>query len=204
MSNRNRNNPQLNTLQSMFNLGNQPIIPGQCRQNLRFINQESSNARNRFRLRRAFGNRGIPYSTQNVGEGTGTLFPIQGFVDGNVLNNQSWPITPFRATFNAGDIFGSVNKAPWNYLLHNGSNQINLPTHHGAGDGTHTVKINNPLTGAYGGSASAYSGNPRFVYDGSDYARFKKLQAINRNYNDITFGGDQHSASQQAYRRVIR
>ena len=48
-----------------------------------------------------------------------------------------------------------------------------------------------------------FSGNPRFVYDGSDYARFKKLQAINRNYNDITFGGDQHSASQQAYRRVV-
>ena len=56
----------------------------------------------------------------------------------------------------------------------------------------------------YGGSASAYSGNPKFVYEGSDYTKFKKLQAINRNYNDITFGGDQHSGSQQAYRRVIR
>ena len=191
MTNRNRNNPQLNSLQSMFNLGNQPKISGQCMQNLRFINQESSNARNRFRLRRAFGNRIIQLNSISIEH----ILPT---------HTSKFPITPFRATFNAGDSFGSVNKAPWNALLHNGSNQINLPNHHGVGDGTHTINVNDPLTGVYGASASGYSGNPRFVYDGSDYARFKKLQAINRNYNDITFGGDQHSGSQQAYRRVIR
>ena len=203
MTNTTVNNPQLNNLQSMFNLGNQPYIKGQCRQNLRFINQESSNARNRFRLRRAFGNRGIQYSAPASGAGTGTLFPLNGLIQNGQSSIYKWPITPFRATFNAGDAFGSVNKAPWNYLLHNGSNQINLPNHHGAGDGTHTIKDESPLSGVYGASASAYSGNPKFVYEGSDYTKFKKLQAINRNYNDITFGGDQHSGSQQAYRRVI-
>jgi len=191
MSNTNSNNPVLNTLQSMFNLGDQPKIPGQCKQNLRFINQESSNARNRFRLRRAFGNNIIKSKSNSIKD----ILPV---------NTSKYPITPFRATFNAGDTFGSVNKAPWNLLLHNGSNQINLPNHHGAGDGTHTIKTKDPLKGVYGGSASAYSGNPKFVYEGSDYTKFKKLQAINRNYNDITFGGDQHSGSQQAYRRVIR
>lgn len=192
MSNRNRNNPPLNSLQSMFNLGNQPKVKGQCRQNLRFINQESSNPRNRYRLRRAFGNRIIQHNNSSI---VSNILPT---------NTAKFPITPFRATFNAGDTFGSVNKAPWNALLHNGSNQINLPTHHGVGDGTHTIKVNDPLNGIYGASASAYSGNPRFVYDGSDFTKFKKLQAINRNYNDLTFGGDQNHSSQQAYRRVTR
>ena len=165
MANTTVKNPPLNSLQSMFNLGNQPKISGQCRQNLRFINQESSNARNRFRLRRAFGNRIIQHNSS---------------LDYNILPTYTskFPITPFRATFNAGDAFGSVNKAPWNALLHNGSNQINLPNHPGAGDGTHTIKVDDPLKGAYGGSASAYSGNPRFVYDGSDYARFKNYKLL--------------------------
>ena len=39
-----------------MNLGNQPKIPGQCKQNLRFIDQDSSNPRDRNVLRRAFGN----------------------------------------------------------------------------------------------------------------------------------------------------
>ena len=122
----------------------------------------------------------------------------------NILptNTARFPITPFRATFNAGDTFGSVNKAPWNSLLHNGSNQINLPTHHGVGDGTHTIKVNDPLNGIYGASASAYSETQDLFMMGL-ISKFKKLQAINRNYNDNTFGGDQHHASQHAYRRVI-
>ena len=47
-----------------------------------------------------------------------------------------------------------------------------------------------------------FSGNPRFVYDGSDYIRFKKLQAINKNYHDYSFGGAENSQSQHAIRNV--
>jgi hypothetical protein len=46
--------------------------------------------------------------------------------------------------------------------------------------------------------------NGKFVYDGSDYTRFKKNQAVNQNYNDLSFGGDQSSGSQVAYRAVRR
>ena len=46
--------------------------------------------------------------------------------------------------------------------------------------------------------------NVRFVYDGSDYTRFKKNQAVNRNYNDRSFGGNDSSGSQVAYRAVRR
>ena len=39
------------------------------------------------------------------------------------------------------------------------------------------------------------SSNVRFVYDSSDYTRFKKMEARNKTYNDLSFGGDQHNGS---------
>ena len=47
-----------------------------------------------------------------------------------------------------------------------------------------------------------YSGNPKYVHDGSDYIRFKKLQAVNRNYNDSSYGGSQNSQQTIAIWRV--
>ena len=47
-----------------------------------------------------------------------------------------------------------------------------------------------------------WSGNQRWVYDGSDYIKFKKLQAKNRNFNDVSWGGDRNNASQTARSRV--
>ena len=46
--------------------------------------------------------------------------------------------------------------------------------------------------------------NGKFVYDGSDYTTFRKNQAINRNYNDRSFGGNDNSGSQSAIRAVRR
>lgn len=43
-------------------------------------------------------------------------------------------------------------------------------------------------------------GNPKYVNDSSDYIRFKKLSAKNRNYNDSSFGGDDSSAAQSTLR----
>jgi len=43
-------------------------------------------------------------------------------------------------------------------------------------------------------------GNPKYVNDSSDYIRFKKLAAKNRNYNDVSFGGDESSATQSKRR----
>ena len=47
-----------------------------------------------------------------------------------------------------------------------------------------------------------WCGNPKWVYDGTDYVRFKKLQATNRNFNDVSWGGDRNNASQVARSRV--
>ena len=37
--------------------------------------------------------------------------------------------------------------------------------------------------------------NPKFVADSSDYIRYKKQVSVNRNYNDLANGGDEHNAS---------
>ena len=44
------------------------------------------------------------------------------------------------------------------------------------------------------GNGDGASGNQHFVYDSSDYIRFKKLQGKTRNYNDKTFGGSNNGA----------
>lgn len=46
--------------------------------------------------------------------------------------------------------------------------------------------------------------NVKYVYDGSDYTTFRRNQAINRNYNDRSFGGNDYNTSQSAYRHIRR
>jgi hypothetical protein len=46
--------------------------------------------------------------------------------------------------------------------------------------------------------------NGKWVYDSSDYTKYLKQQAVNKNFNDLTFGGDQSNGSQSAIRRSRR
>ena len=60
----------------------------------------------------------------------------------------------------------------------------------------------------YGGRADATgipsaTCNTKFVYDSSDYIRFRKQMAVNRNYNDAGFGGA-NNAAQSAIRAIRR
>lgn len=120
---------------------------------------------NRKIMRNAFGNLvmpGINYSPIVYNKGT----------------------SPFRLAFNAGDPMGTINmSASTRYgIISNQVTGINRITALGGyksvGDGVHND-----------GSA-AYCGNPKRVYDSSDYIKYRKLKAENRNYNDIAFGGD--------------
>ena len=47
-----------------------------------------------------------------------------------------------------------------------------------------------------------YAGNPKYIYDGSDYTRFRKLQAINRTFNDKSYGGAENNQTQSVLRHV--
>jgi len=44
--------------------------------------------------------------------------------------------------------------------------------------------------------------NVKWVYDSSDYIKFKKNQAVNKNYNDRSFGGNDYNTSQSAIRHI--
>jgi hypothetical protein len=46
-----------------------------------------------------------------------------------------------------------------------------------------------------GTNVPASSCNVKFVADSSDYVTYKKQRAVNVNYNDKSFGGDNSNAS---------
>jgi hypothetical protein len=46
--------------------------------------------------------------------------------------------------------------------------------------------------------------NVKWVYDSSDYTTFLKQRAVNRNFNDFSFGGNKSSGSQSAFRASKR
>jgi len=100
-------------------------------------------------------------------------------------------ITPFRRYFNAGDTNGTVNSYPSKLLGVN--NQVRSSSMvsrlHANGGGNH-------FGDAY------FSGNQKYVYDSSNYVRYKKLFAVNKNYNDSSFGGASGSSVAEALRRV--
>ena len=113
------------------------------------------------------------------------------------MNNGYSPlaiITPFRASMNAGDTAGTVHSYP--SKLTPGSNQVI------------SARIATQQHASFGGvqneGGSNYSGNSRYVYDSSDYIRFRKNQAFNKNYNDRSFGGNEYSGSQSASRAIRR
>tara|TARA_B100000424_G_scaffold181400_1_gene140364 strand:+ start:23 stop:526 length:504 start_codon:yes stop_codon:yes gene_type:complete len=99
---------------------------------------------------------------------------------------------PFRTSTNAGDVItNKIETTDPKYGRE--SSQVggnNLRRLQVGGDGVSQT-----------GNAM-YSGNPRFVYDGSDYTRFKKLQAINKNYKDYSFGGNNSNNNQSIIRRM--
>lgn len=123
-------------------------------------------------------------------------------------------LTPFRRLMNAGDIRNTHNAnvigkkncdkepngCPFDSLYVNAINQVSS-----------TRRASNASAVRMGGSIptttnepSFWTGNNKWVYDGSDYVTFKKLQAKNRNFNDKSWGGDRHNASQVAVSRVRR
>jgi hypothetical protein len=93
-----------------------------------------------------------------------------------VSNGLKISATPFRAVNNAGDLLNRKN------YTSGGSNQAKP-------DGTGVPSSNT---------------NVKWVYDGSDYTKFKKQQANNRNFNDSSFSGAGKSNTFIALNRVRR
>ena len=113
--------------------------------------------------------------------------------------------TPFRAVNNAGDLLGRENFAC------GGSCQSFQSR-----PGLRGLKLRFGATSTACTSSAAYNTlqlitgvpsatcNVKYVYDSSDYITYLKQKAINKNYNDLTYGGDQSNASQSAQRAIRR
>jgi hypothetical protein len=94
-------------------------------------------------------------------------------------------ITPFRQAYNAGDPNGYINQSSTG----GESNHLNS-----AGLSS-SLRVYARASGVKSSGNATFAGNPKFVYAGDDYVRFKKLAAINKTYNDKSFGGDESNAS---------
>jgi len=113
--------------------------------------------------------------------------------------------TPFRAVNNAGDILSRENYSC------GGSCQSfqSRPGLKGLKQRFGSVSDSCTPSTAYNTlqlikNIPAAACNVKYVYDSSDYVTYLKQQAVNKNYNDYTFGGDQSNASQSAQRAIRR
>ena len=113
--------------------------------------------------------------------------------------------TPFRAVNNAGDLLSRENYSC------GGTCQTpqSRPGLHGLS--THFGSISNSCTpsAAYNSlqlikDIPAAACNVKYVYDSSDYVTYLKQKAVVKNYNDLTYGGDDSNSSQSAIRAIRR
>jgi hypothetical protein len=114
-------------------------------------------------------------------------------------------ITPFRAVNNAGDLLSRENYSC------GGSCQTpqSIPNVKGIRQRIGATSVSCQPSVLWSSTQvdptiPSSTCNVKFVYDSSDYIRFKKDQAVNRNYNDRSFGGNEFSGSQSAIRHIRR
>ena len=121
-------------------------------------------------------------------------------------DNLTKPITtPFRAVNNAGDLLSRLNYSCGGscQTFQSRPGLKGLRNHFGAVQDTcipsatySSLQLLNNIP------ASAC--NVKYVYDSSDYVTYLKQKAVNKNYNDLSYGGDQSNSTQSAIRAIRR
>ena len=137
-------------------------------------------------------------TTNNDNEFIDTRFLLKNSWNTNysrLPNNIKSNCTPFRAVNNAGDLLSrqSYSCGGSCQTFQSRPGMFGLKQRFGA--------IQSVCDGSGIPPASC---NTKFVYDNSDYVRYLKQKAINKNYNDLSYGGDTSSASQSAIRAIRR
>ena len=121
-------------------------------------------------------------------------------------DNLKQPITtPFRAVNNAGDLLSRENYSC------GGSCQTfqSRPGLRGLRQRFGAIQDTCVPSAAYNSlqllnNIPAAACNVKYVYDSSDYITYLKQKAVNKNYNDLSYGGDDSKASQSALRAIRR
>jgi hypothetical protein len=113
--------------------------------------------------------------------------------------------TPFRAVNNAGDLLSRENFSCGG----NCQSFQSRPNMRGLKFRFGSTAISCTPSAAYNSlqlnsTVPSATCNVKYVYDSSDYITYLKQRAVNKNYNDLTYGGDQSNASQSALRAIRR
>ena len=101
----------------------------------------------------------------------------------DIIGTRTRILTPFRAANNLGDFLGRKN-----YV--DGSE----PNPQSASRPGYARLIGSVMSNLDDTGVTGASCNPKFVSDSSDYIKFKRQSATNRNFNDLAFGGYNNSA----------
>jgi hypothetical protein len=119
--------------------------------------------------------------------------------------NKKQIITPFRAVNNAGDLLSRDNYSCGGpcQTFQSRPQLRGLRQHFGSVSKSCTPSALYTANQVAPGVPAAAC-NVKFVYDSSDYTTYLKQRAMVRNYNDSTFGGNDSSGSQSAYRAIRR
>lgn len=112
------------------------------------------------------------------------VLPTTYVLDNKFALGNQWAQTPFRIAMNAGDLYSRQSEP-------GGSNQVKGSV--GIGQYRNTIG-GNPSEGGSVHKGNGATGNQHYVYDSSDYIKFKRLMAKNKNYNDSSFGGSNNGA----------
>ena len=114
-------------------------------------------------------------------------------------------VGPFRAVNNAGDILSRLNYSCGGTCqsFQSRPGLKGLSQRFGSVQGScvpsaiySTLQMINNIPAA--------ACNVKYVYDSSDYTTYLKQRAVNKNYNDLTYGGDDSKSSQSAQRAIKR
>jgi len=113
--------------------------------------------------------------------------------------------TPFRAVNNAGDLLAREN------FSCGGSCQSfqSRPGLYGLRSRFGSTSTSCEPSAAYNSlqlikNIPSATCNVKYVYDSSDYITYLKQRAVVRNYNDLSYGGNNSNASQSAIRAIRR
>jgi len=110
-------------------------------------------------------------------------------------SNRKRVITPFRAVNNAGDVLSRKSYSC-------GGSCQSFQSRPGLfGLRGHFGSIQSKCDGT---DVPAAACNVKYVYDSSDYTTYLKQKAMVKNYNDLSFGGNDYSGSQSAHRAIRR
>ena len=113
--------------------------------------------------------------------------------------------TPFRAVNNAGDLLSRENFSC-------GGNCQSFQSR----PGLRGLRVRFGATSISCTPSAAYNSlqqninvpsatcNVKYVYDSSDYTTYLKQRAVNKNYNDLSYGGDLSHSSQVASKAIKR